>query len=162
MRETTKEVIHEVDGEKMVFKIRKMDALRGSYLLKFATEKIIPIFTCLEDVFAPISDKDDKDKIIKARTEKVMRMIPDLLSKLTEDELIYLETRCLQYVDVKLPAGDQPAMVGNNFGVEALETDIMTVLILCYEVMQFNLGSFLAGKNLGSILSRLGISQPTA
>ena len=156
MRITTKEVKHEVDGQERTFQIRKMDALHGSYLLKFVTEKFLPMlndFSSLMSEDLP-KDKKDLDKVAAARTEQVIQMIPKVLASMTEEELIGFETRCLQTVDILMSAGWQPVMIGDNFGVEELESDIKTVLILCYEVVEFNMGSFFGGNGLASLLNR--------
>lgn len=167
MRETTKEVKHEVDGKEMTFQIRKMDALKGAYLVKFATEKLIPIFSKLTNIFQtpdkdlqgkPINDAEQQ-KLIEKRTEEVMKMLPEALTALSEEELTDLISRCLQTVDLLLPAGWQPVMIGKSFGVSELEYDIMTVLILCYDVIEFNLGGFFGGKSLSSFLKNLVTSK---
>jgi len=162
MREITKEVKHEIDGKEMTFQIRKMNALKGSYLVKFVTEKLIPVFAKLQGIFAPADENADQQKVVEARTEEVLQMIPDALSKLSDDEVEQLLTRCLQTVDVLLPAGWQPVMIGNSFGVEELEYDIVTALILCYEVIEFNLGGFFGGKSLGSFLPHPNTSKQGA
>jgi len=155
MRITTKEVKHEIDGQEMTFQIKKMDALRGSYLMKFCAEKFLPVFTKAQHMFndeeAPKNEEEAKE-LARVRTEQIFTLIPEVLASMTEEELISFETRCLQTVEVLKPAGWQPVMVGNHFGVEELEDDIKTVLILCYEVVEFNMGSFFGGKNLASLL----------
>ena len=164
MREITKEVKHEIDGKEMTFQIRKMDALKGASLLKLVTEKLVPVFTGLQGVFTPIDEENEekRQKIVEARTKEVLQMIPDALSQISEEETENLLKRCLQTVDILLPAGWQPVMVGNNFGAEELEYDIMTALILCYEVVEFNFGGFFGGKSLGSILNRQATSRQGA
>ena len=153
MRITTKEVKHEVDGQEMTFQIRKMDALHGSYLMKFCAEKFLPLLGEVQSLFeGEPQTEEEAEKLAKERTEQILVLIPKALASLTEDELINFEIRCLQTVDVLKPAGWQPVLVGKNFGVEELEDDIMTVLVLCYEVVEFNMGSFFGGKSLGSLL----------
>ncbi len=165
MREITKEIKFDVDGREMTFQIRKFDVLKATYVAKLAIEKIVPIFTTLEGVMTPIPKdikKEEIDAIVKERTAKVMDNLPSLLSKLTEDELNFLMKRCLQHVDVLLPAGWQPVMIGDKFGVDELEYDEWAALRLFYEVLEFNLGSFFGGKNLSSILNRLNSFLPSA
>lgn len=162
MREITKEVKHEVEGQEMLFQITKMNALKGTYLVKFVTEKLIPVFTQLQDIFqAPDADlsKEEQQKLIEQRTAEVLQMLPKALEALSEEDLTGLIERCLQTVQVSKPAGWQPVMIGHDFGVEELEYDIMTALLLCYEVIEFNLGSFFGGKSLGSFLPRLTTSK---
>jgi len=157
MRITTKEVKHEVDGQEMTFQIKKMDALRGSYLMKFCAEKFLPVLNKAQNMFSEDEQPKNEEEVqilAKKRTEEIFTLIPEVLSTMTEEELISFETRCLQTVEVLKPAGWQPVMVGNHFGVEELEDDIKTVLILCYEVVEFNMGSFFGGKSLASLLHR--------
>ena len=124
MRITEKEVKHEVDGQELTFQIKKMDALHGSYLMKFVAEKFLPVLNDVQGLFddgeqKPKNEKE-MDAIAKARTEKVLTVIPKALASLTEEELINFEIRCLQTVSVLKPAGWQPVLVGNSFGVEEL------------------------------------------
>lgn len=156
MRITTKEVKHEVDGQEMTFRITKMNALHGSYLMKFCAEKFLPLLSEAQELFSGEEPKTEAEveELAKKRTEKVLVLIPKALASLTEEELIGFEVRCLQTVEVSKPAGWQPVLIGQEFGVEELEGDIMTTLILCYEVVEFNMGSFFGGKGLTSILHR--------
>lgn len=162
MRVTTKEVEHEVDGKMCKFQIKKMDALHGSYLLKFCSEKLLPLLDNIKAVVEPVKEGDDPEKVAEERTKVVLDIIPKALASLSEEELISFEIRCLNTVSMLYPAGWQPVMSGNNFGVEELEDDLMTVLLLCYEVVEFNMGSFFGGKRLGSMLSQIGSSRPGA
>ena len=156
MRVTTKEVKHEVNGQEMTFQIRKMDALHGSYLMKFCAEKFLPVMNDVQGLFNEElpEDKEKADRIMKMKTDKVFQLIPKALSALSEDELINFEIRCLQTVDVLKPAGWVCVMDGKHFGIEELEEDIKTMLILCYEVVEFNMGSFFGGNSLSSLLHR--------
>ena len=155
MREITKEVKHTVDGREMTFQITKMNALHGTYLMKFCAEKILPAFAKMKDIFMsePEEGKTD-DEINAERTEKVISILPEILASLSEDDLMKLETRCLQTVRAVLPAGLQPVMIGSNFGISELEYDIITALVLCYEVIEFNLGGFFGENSLGSLLPK--------
>ena len=159
MRETTKQVKHEVDGKEMTFQIRKMDALRGATLAKFATEKIVPLFAQLKDLFAPIPEGEKAEDVIAERMESITSIIPEALKNISDDELIALETKCLRTVDALLPAGWHPVMIGDKFGVQEVETDIVTALLLTYDVIEFNMGSFFQGNSLTSFLNRLNTSK---
>lgn len=156
MRTITKEVEHEIDGTTYKFQIKKMDALRGSYLLKFCTEKLLPLFDGLKGAFSAIPEgtkEEDVQKIAQERTDMLLEVIPKALSSISEEELISFEMRCLETVSMLKPAGWQPVIIGKSFGVEEVESDVGTVLMLCYEVVEFNMGSFFGGKSLGSLLS---------
>ena len=164
MREITKETKHEAGGKEYTFQITKMNVLDGAWLMKFATEKVLPLLAELDDVFTPIDNnlpKEKVDAIVEKRTKLVFQKIPTALASLKYDDLVELITRCLHTVSVLMPAGWQPMMIGNNFGVEELECETAIGLILCYEVFEFNLGSFFEGKRLGSILQGLNISKRT-
>lgn len=152
MREVTKQVKHEVDGTEMTFQIRKMNALDGSYLMKFCAEKLMPIFSALKGTFQPIKEGDDEEKIVAERTAEVLDMIPKALASLDRNDLKEFQTMCLNTVDALLPAGWQAVMDGNTFGVEEIEYDAAVALILCYDVLEFNLGGFFGGKGLSSLL----------
>ena len=166
MRETIKKVTRTVEGEEMTFQIRKMNALSGSVLLKFVAEKLLPLFSGLQDLFAgevkENATPEEVEEIAKKRTESVMTIIPQALASISEEELIAFEERCLNTVDVLMPAGWQPVMSGKNFGIEEIENDPIAVLLLCYDVMEFNLGGFFGGKGLSSLLPLKNISQQNA
>lgn len=167
MRETTKEIKLEVDGKEMTFQIRKMDALHGTYLLKFCAEKILPVYNGLQDIFTgdklpENASEEDANRVARERTEKVISMIPEALSKLSEEELMLFEVRCLQTVDCLKPAGWQPVMIGKEFGIEEIEYDAIATLRLVFEVLSFNLGSFFGGKALASFLSSQASSPQNA
>lgn len=169
MRETTKQIKFGPEGEEKTFQIRKMNALAGSYLIKFCSEKLLPVYNQLQKVFGESEINIEglsgpeleaaEEALAQERMEKVMIMIPKALERLSEKELLEFETRCLQTVDILEPAGWQPVMIGNEFGDEDLEYDIGAVLRLVYEVLVFNLGSFFGGGSLGSLLSNRSSSQ---
>ncbi len=152
MRELTTEVVHTVDDKEMTFRIRKMNVLDGSYLMKVMLEKLLPAVTGLREILTtPV--KGSVEEITAVRTDQFIAMIPSVLKTLGKEDLFDLIKNCLQTVEVKLPAGWQPAMIGNDFGVEGLEYYVITCLTLCYEVIDFNTGSFFGGKSLSSLLS---------
>ena len=150
MREITKEVTHTFDGNEITFQITKMDALRGTWLMKFCIEKVLPLFNKLKDVFSQDTDEEkspeELDRLAKERAEQVIAILPEVLASLSEDDILTLEKRCLSTVKAVVPGGLHPVFSGEHFGLEELEYDIMTTLVLCYEVIEFNLGSFFGGS----------------
>ena len=150
MRETTKQIKITTGDEERTFQLRKMNALDGTGLIKFCAEKLIPVYSKLQDIFTNETG-DDEEAVAKARTEQVLMMIPEALSKISTEEMVAFEKECLRTVDVLYPAGWQPVMVGNSFGDEELEYDTGAVLRLVYEVLVFNLGSFFGGGLLNSL-----------
>lgn len=172
MREVTKQIKLKLGEEERTFQIRKMNALAGSYLIKFCAEKLLPVYNALQKSFSSdmtgiekLDEKQLKEKeeqVATSRTERLLTMIPEALSRLPEDEMMSFEIRCLQSVDVLKKAGWQPVMIGERFGDEDLEYDIAAVLRLVYEVLSFNLGSFFGEGSLLSLLNRQNSSLPNA
>ena len=169
MRETTKQIKFGPEGEEKTYQIHKMNALAGSYLIKFCSEKLLPVYNSIQDIFSKsdieVGEMDEAElekreaEITNMRVQKVLEMIPEALSRLTEKELTEFEVRCLQTVEVLKPAGWQYVMIGGHFGDEDLEYDIGAVLRLVYEVLVFNSGSFFGGGNLLSLLNSKNSSQ---
>ena len=155
MREITQVVKHEVDGEEMSFQITKMNALDGAWLIKFASEKLLPLYNQIEGVFAPPKDGENEEEAIQRRTEEVVKMIPAALMSISREDLALFMTSCLSTVCILLDSGWRPVMVDGDFAVEELEYDTMTALVLCYDVMAFNMSGFFGGGRLGSALKRL-------
>ena len=151
MRETVKQVVHKVDDKDVTFQIHKMNALEGGVLLKFVAEKFIPLFNTLEGVFSEPAEGSSEHDVAVARTSLMLEIIPKALEKISNDELVDFEKRCLQHVDMMMSAGWQPVMTGMDFGVEEVEYDPFLALILCYEVVQFNFSGFFGGNGLTSL-----------
>jgi len=153
MRETEKTVVHTIDDEEKTFRIRKMDALEGSILLKFVIQKVVPLLQNVEDIFkesddVDVSEEGAAEKVAMQRTNDLLQFLPIALEKISNEELVDFEKRCLRRVDMMLPAGWQAVMTGDNFGVPAIQYDPMIALLLCYDVILFNFSGFFAGKGL--------------
>lgn len=167
MRELYKDVEMELDGKKYLFKIKKMDALSTNNILKLLTEKLLPGVPNLREVIAGVSipedaQPEDLQKIALKRSEAIFTTLPKILSLISEEEFMDLERKCLRTVSVMLPAGPQPVMINNRFGFEELEYESSAVLMLCYEVIAFNVKGFFGESSLSSFLSHLNISLPDA
>ncbi len=160
-----KEVKHNVKGQEMTFQIEKMDALRGAGLMKFAAQKVLPLFDTVKDIFdgkEKPKDAEELQKYIAQKSDIVFKMIPEALASLTEEELIRYMAKCLGTVKCMKPSGWQPIMDKFEFCIPELEKDIATCLLLTYEVTEFNLGGFFAESGLGSFLPRRNTQQPNA
>lgn len=158
MRNITKTVKHIIDEREYEFEIRKMDALKGSLLAKLVIEKLIPMFDGIQSAFGELSEKDaqkEVNDVVSARFGNTLKLFSDALAAMTEEEVLKLEKMCLHTVQVRLPAGWQPVMTGDSWGFDELEYEPMVVLMLCYEVIEFNAGSFFGGKSLTSLQSKL-------
>ena len=152
MREIEKIVSHKIDGEDVNFRIRKMDALDGGTLLKFVVEKFVPMFKEAEQIFADPKEGATEEEVAMQRTEEILDALPKALEKISDAELIDFEKRCLRKVDMMKPAGWQPVMMGDSFGVQEVEYDPIMTLMLCYEVVVFNFSGFFGGNGLTSFL----------
>ena len=161
-RKTTETFVHEVEGEKLTFQVHKMNALDGSFLLKFVAEKIIPLIDGFQAIFvAPEGEitEENIEEIAKKRTDSILEVVPKALASISKEELFDFEKQCLNNVDLLLPAGYQKVMSGGSFGVEEVEYDPILALILCYDVVQFNFSGFFAGRGLSSLLPNLNTNQ---
>ena len=158
MREVTKQVKHEVDGKEMTFQIRKMNVIDGAYLAKFGTEKLLPVFNAMDRIGNADGGKAPAEQMLQLKTDQAIELIANTLHSLSREEMAELITMCLQTVDALLPAGWCAVMVNGYFGVPELEHDTKLGLILCYQVIDFNLGDFFGGKSLGSLLPNLSSS----
>lgn len=163
MRQNTKEVKHDVDGKEMTFQLKKLSVIDGVYLSKVVAEKIMPIFDSVKEIFKPTNTKTTN---VEQRTDEVMsevmQSLPKLLSSISKEDLETIMGTCLRSVSALLPAGWQPVMIGDRFCVEEVEYDIAITLALCYEVMEFNLGSFFGGSSLTSLFANLNTSPRNA
>lgn len=154
MREIVKNVKHNIDEEEAVFQIHKMNALDGSYLIKFVAEKLIPLFESFQTMFGfgeEISTEEEIKEAAKKRSDAIMNVLPKALASITKEELHSFQKQCLNNVDMMKPAGWQKVMNGESFGVEEVEYDPLLALLLCYDVIEFNFSGFFGGKGLSSL-----------
>lgn len=165
MRELSKEITIGED----VYVLRKMDAFEGAYLIKFATSKLLPLLSTAQEAFGGMDDASKKNRGKKRSAEPdddelmggALKMLPVLLDAIDKDTLKDVMVSCLNYVDKRLPGGDQQVMRGKNFGIEGIEYDTGLCLVLALQCAIFNCGSFFAesGLDLSSVTKRL-TSQP--
>ena len=142
-----------------------MNALAGSWLLKFCAEKLLPVYNMAKDTFMPLDDnvtEEELARINSERTGQILTLLPQALASLSESDLMSFEMKCLQTVEAWYPAGYQPVMNGRTFGDPYIEYDVGAMLRLVYEVLLFNLGSFFGEGSLVSLLSRLNSHQQNA
>lgn len=155
------EKIVELNGEK--YRVRKMDVISGTYLLKFLMQKLMPIFSQMDELFGekkPAKKRGAKDAQDTGEAA-FLSMIPKLLDEITEEDLHRLIVKCLNYADKSLPAGWQPVMVREEYGIQGIEYEMDTCLMLCYHCIAFNCGGFFAVGS--SIFGKMGLptSLPT-
>jgi hypothetical protein len=163
MREIVKKFVHTIEEKEETFQVRKMNALQGSFLLKFVAEKIIPLIDSFETIFVAGNEEIDSpekaEEMAKKRTETIIEVIPKALASISQEELYNFEKQCLNTVDMMKPAGWQKVMSGDDFCVEEVEYDPILALMLCFDVIQFNFSGFFGGGALSSLLPRPNTSK---
>ena len=110
-------------GETLTFRLRKPDAFSGAFLLRIILRRLLPVIESASDMLS-CAEKEFTVHDMYALAEQ-------FLSSLAEDELRRLMTICLRHVDLSLPAGWQPVMLRDTFGVDFLEHDTPLCLALC-------------------------------
>lgn len=162
MRDIYKNIEVPVFEEPVKFRIKKMNALDGSALIKFLTAKCIPF---LQEAINKVNAEEGKQKTKKTESQtdalQIVTMIPELLSTITDDDLKNLMVMCLKTVEASFPAGWQPVIdAHDNFGVDDLEYDTVACILLCYHVIAYNCSGFFGESGLSSLLgNKLGLPQ---
>lgn len=106
------------------WRIEKFDAFAGTYILYKLASQALPM---------------GLDKMLKVPG------MPEADKKtvMSKTEFMELQRDCLAAVFEMLPAGKTPVMMPNGtFGVQGLEKDAGTVVVLLIHVLMFNLMSF--------------------
>ena len=116
MREITKIISVPVDGSSRDFRLTKLDAFSGAYLLRLLT-------------------KLPKDGV----------SVESLLAGLSEADLRSLMVTCLQHTEVLLPAGWMPVMTRGEWSFPDLEHDTAVCLKLTIEEALWTLEGFFGG-----------------
>jgi len=148
MKENYKVVELTIDGEQMTFRVDKLNALDGMYLLKFVTEKVTP---ALGEAIDHAQEIDAGGLSVRM----LMNILPKMLREFSREELNEVSVLCLQHVFALLPAGYQQVMDANgHFGVAEVETSVSACLQLLYESIVLNCAGFFEESGL---LSKLGI-----
>lgn len=132
------------------FRLKKMDARTGSYMLFKLVKILTPIFKNLK-----IDNLDD----IKIDDLNLMDLMSSIFD-LPEEEFRYVQDNCLKVVEELLPAG--PARVldkHGNYGVLDVEFNTGLLMNLTIQSLVFNVAGFFEGSPLSSIIKGLNISQ---
>lgn len=143
--ETYKDI--EINGR--TFRLNKMDARTGSYML-FKLTKII----------TPIIGKIDISKEEINLTDLNLEELANSLFDLPEKEFRYIQDNALKVVQEILPGG-KPYILNKYGEFEALnvEFDIPLVMNLTIQSIIFNVKGFFSGSLLESLTQKLNISQ---
>ncbi|MFC3768361.1 phage tail assembly chaperone [Paenibacillus sp. GCM10012303] len=145
----------EINGR--TFRIRKFDALTGSFMLVKVTGLIAPLFKNVD--ISKLKEVGEASEI-DLGAFNVSGMIAEI-GNLSESDFRYVQEKCLQVCGELLPAGVAPILNSNGtFGVAGLEEDTMTVLALTVHAILFNVKGFFAGSPLASLVGGLLNTSP--
>ncbi|MBY6965327.1 phage tail assembly chaperone [Clostridium botulinum] len=145
MVETCKDI--EINERK--FRLNKMDARTGSFMLFKLMKILTPIFKNIK------VDNTEDISLDDINLTDLMSSIFDL----QEDEFRYIQDNCLRVVEEILPAG--PAKVLDkygNFGIMNIELDTSLLTNLTIQSLVFNVKGFFDGSPLTSITQKLTTS----
>jgi hypothetical protein len=136
----------EINGR--TFRIKKFDAMTGSFMLIKITGIIAPMLKGVDLKKLSESDGESFDfdyTIVLAE-----------IGNLSEKDFTYVQEKCLQVCSEMLSAGMTPVLNKNGtFGVIGLEDDTVTIMALTIHALAFNVKGFFQGSPLASLLGGL-------
>lgn len=118
MRQITKDIHVNIDGNPIGFRLTKLDAFSGITLLRL---------------------------LMKLEERHPNPTMLDLIASLSEDELRSVMTSVFNHISVLLPAGPHPVMTGNEWGYPELEHDTPSCMKLLLEGIAWSLSGFFGG-----------------
>ena len=122
MRNIFKNIQVDIDGTQMDFRLKKLDAFSGAFLLQILSR--VDVAEDIEDVF------------------------DQMFTSLPPEDLRSVMISCLNHVEVLLPAGYQPVMQGSSWSWPELEHDTATCLKLTLEEALWTLRDFFGEDGL--------------
>ena len=129
MRNLYKTIPLTVDGQSRDFRLKKLDAFSGAFLLRMLLKHV---------------PEGDASRI---STQSLVNLI---FTELSEEELRALMTTCLNHTEVLLEAGYQPVMMKNEWGYPELEYGTGTCLRLTIESALWTFSGFFAESGSAS------------
>ena len=127
MRQIAKDIIISIDGSQVGFRLSKLDAFSGVFLLRLLMR---------------VQEDHQKCHPEQAAAQPKDLTILDLIMSLSEEELRSVMTAVLNHTSVLLPAGPHPVMTGNEWGYPELEHDTPSCMKLLLEGIAWNLSGF--------------------
>ncbi|MBO0571857.1 hypothetical protein FDF50_08285 [Clostridium botulinum] len=143
------EICKDIEINERKFRLNKMDARTGSFMLFKLMKILTPIFKNIK------VDNTEDISLDDINLTDLMSSIFDL----QEDEFRYIQDNCLRVVEEILPAG--PAKVLDkygNFGIMNIELDTSLLTNLTIQSLVFNVKGFFDGSPLTSITEKLTTS----
>ena len=123
MRQITKDIQINMDGNRIGFRLSKLDAFSGVMMLRLLMR---------------LEETNNRPTML------------DLIASLSEEELRSVMTSVLNHVSVLLPAGPQPVMTGSEWGYPELEHDTPSCMKLLLEGVAWSLSGFFGEGGSGT------------
>lgn len=123
MRELYKELSLPVNGEQRNFRLRRMDAFSGICILRY---------------------------LLRLEETKKNPDILDLISSLTDGELLRVFNVCMEYVEIVMPAGNGPVMKDGVWLTPEIQHEIQTCMRIMIASISWNLSGFFGGGGSSS------------
>lgn len=153
MREDSK--IVEISGRK--FKIMKLDAFTGGYILFTLIEKVLP--SLLDYQFGKSTEKPEG---FSGSTADIMKAMPKIKLALSREEFNSLLFDALSAVYEVLPARSAPVLNENrSWGVEGLQYNTQLVMMLAVHSLAYNVIDFFHGEGLKGLMGMAQDSKST-
>ncbi|MHB8084056.1 phage tail assembly chaperone [Clostridium botulinum] len=144
------ELYKDIEIRERNFRLNKVDARTGSYMLVKLTKIIAPLIQTI--------DLEDLDNLNLNDINLTELMSP--LLELPEKEFRYIQDNCLRVVEEILP-GDTIKIIDKYGTFQALniEFDTFLVMNLTVQSLIFNVKGFFDESVLNTIMKKLNISQ---
>ena len=143
----------DIEVNERKFRLNKLDARTGSYMLFKLMKILTPIFKNIKQ------DSTDNIKLEDLNLDE----IAESLFNLPEKEFSYIQDNCLQVVAELLPAGFQKVLnKSGTWGILNIEFDTTLVMNLTIQSLVFNVSGFFTGSPLTSLIKGLNISLPNS
>lgn len=147
------ETYKDIEINERNFRLKKIEARTGSFLLFKLVKILAPVFQGLD------LDNLDKVDLNDINLTDALGSIFDL----PEDEFRYIQDNCLRVIQEDL-SGDFVNILDKdgNFAVADLEYDTGLLMNLTIQSLVFIVKGFFTENLLGSMLEGLNLSQPTS
>lgn len=145
-----------MDGEQeRTFKIKKFNALTGSFILYNIMNKVLPAFLSSELGTAIGQDVAKGGEIAQDKLTGIAQTLNKI--EMSRDEFMQLQKDCLAVCYEVLPGREVPVIDPGtgNFGAIGLEDNMSIVMSLTVQALIFNVKDFFLGGGLVSTMKSL-------
>lgn len=135
------------------FRLNKMDARTGSYMLFRLVNILTPLFKGVDlDKIAREDEENDKENAKSFLDSIDLSSLASSLFSLKEDEFRFIQDNCLHAVEEVLPARNAPVLDKNgNYGVSNIEFDVALLMNLTVQSLIFQVKGFFNADLLSSL-----------